>query len=360
MRTGVEVHVSDEQRRQLEAIASDGNNKYKHVIRVRIILLTDAGLGTMAIADRCDTSKPTVWRWQERFMEEGVAGLLRDKTRKPGKPPVPEATTGKLVETALSPAPKGETHWTVRGLAAVVGLGVSTTHRILSRHKIAPHRWKHHKVSTDPDYETKIRDVVGLYVNPPENAVVLSIDEKTQIQALGRTQKGLPMKPGRPATMTHDYKRNGTTTLFAALNTLNGKVIGRHSKRHRHQEFIEFLEQVKAEMPAGKDIHVILDNYAAHKHRAVKEWLKKHKRWHFHFTPTSCSWLNAVEGFFGKLARRRLRRGVHNSIEQLETAILDFIELHNAKEAKPFRWTASPERLIAARQRGNQVLGIDH
>ena len=360
MRTGVAFEVSDEQRKQLEAIAADGNSKQKHARRARIILLSDEGLGTMAIMAGTDSTKMTVWRWQQRFMDEGVEGLLRDKTRKPGKPPVPEATAGKLVETALSPPPNGETHWTVRALAAGVGIAASTAHRILSRHKIAPHRREHFKVSTDPDFETKIRDVVGLYMNPPDRAVVLSIDEKTQIQALGRTQKGLPMKPGRPATMTHDYKRHGTTTLFAALNTLDGTVIGRHSQRHRSREFIEFLEQIEAEVPAGRDIHAIVDNYSAHKNGAVREWLAEHERWHFHFTPTSCSWLNAVEGFFGKLARRRLRHGVHDSVEQLEKAILDFIELHNGKEAKPFNWTASPERLIAARQRGTQLIGTDH
>ena len=343
MRTGVHFKVSAEQRRQLEAIAADGNSRQKHAWRARIILLSDEGYGTMAIAAKAGvSSKATVWRWQRRFMEEGVEGLLRDKTRKPGKPPVPEATVRKVVGTALSDPPAEETHWTLRALAAVVDLAASTVRLILARHKIALHRWRHSEISTDPKFEEKVHKVIGLYVNPPKDAVVLSIDEKTQIQALGRTQKGLPMKPGRPATMTRDCKRNGTTTLFAALDILTGKVIGRHFQRHRHQELIEFLEQVEASMPAGKDIHVILDNYAAHKHEAVREWLSKRDRWQFHFTPTSCSWLNAVEGFFAKLACRRLRRGVHDSIEQLEKAILDFIDLHNGEEAKPFNWTASP------------------
>ena len=361
MRTGVHFKVSAEQRRQLEAIAADGNSRQKHAWRARIILLSDEGYGTMAIAAKAGvSSKATVWRWQRRFMEEGVEGLLRDKTRKPGKPPVPEATVRKVVGTALSDPPAEETHWTLRALAAVVDLAASTVRLILARHKIALHRWRHSEISTDPKFEEKVHKVIGLYVNPPKDAVVLSIDEKTQIQALGRTQKGLPMKPGRPATMTRDCKRNGTTTLFAALDILTGKVIGRHFQRHRHQELIEFLEQVEASMPAGKDIHVILDNYAAHKHEAVREWLSKRDRWQFHFTPTSCSWLNAVEGFFAKLACRRLRRGVHDSIEQLEKAILDFIDLHNGEEAKPFNWTASPERIIAARQRGVQMINSCH
>ena len=352
MRTGVEFEVSDEQRGRLEAIANDGNSRLKHARRARIILLADQGLGTMAIAAGTGASKPTVWRWQERFMEEGVDGLLRDKTRKPGTPPTPEAKVRELVETALAPPPGGETHWTVRALAAAVGVGASTAHVILTRHRIAPHRWRHFKISKDPEFEEKTRDITGLYMNPPDRAVVLSIDEKTQIQALARTQKGLPMKPGRPATMTHDYKRHGTTNLFAALNILDGKVIGRHAERHRSREFIEFLDQVDSTVPAGLAIHAILDNYAAHKHGAVGEWLADHPRWTFHFTPTSCSWMNAVEGFFGKLASRRLRRGAHDSVEQLEKSIMEFIELHNGKEAKAYNWTASPERLIAARQRG--------
>ena len=188
-------------------------------------------------------------------------------------------------------------------------------------------------------------------MNPPDRAVVLSIDGKTQIQALARTRKGLPMKPGRPATMTHDCKRHGATNLFAALNILDGKAVGRHAERHRSREFIEFLDQIERTVPAGLAIHAILDNYAAHKHGAVGEWLADHPRWTFHFTPTSCSWMNAVEGFFGKLASRRLRRGAHDSVEELEKSITDFIELHNGKEAKAYNWTASPERLIAARQR---------
>ena len=360
MRTGVEVKVSNGQRKRLEAIATDGNIKVKHQRRARIVLLTADGLGTMAIMAATGSAKATVWRWQKRYMKEGVEGLLRDKTRKPGKPRTSDAKALELVELAQRPAPDGETHWTIRALAKAVDLSTATVHKILARHEIKPHRVKSFKVSTDPEFTKKTYDVVGLYMNPPDGAVVLSIDEKTQIQALGRTQKSLPMKAGRPATMTHDYKRNGTTTLYAAQNTLDGTVIGRHSKRHRHQEFIAFLEQVEEEVPAGRPIHAIVDNYSAHKHKAVLEWLKEHRRWTFHSTPTSCSWMNAVEGFFGKLARRRLQRGVHDSVEDLERSILDFIDLHNEKEAKPFRWTASPERLVAARQRGYQMIRTVH
>ena len=360
MRTGVDFDVSDEQRERLEKIANSGNSRTKHARRARIILLTDDGLGTMAVASGAGASKPTVWRWQRRFMEEGVEGLLRDMTRKSGTPPVPEEKVRKLVKLAPTRPPNGETHWTVRALAKEVGVSPATAHRLLVRHRLAPHKVRQFKVSTDPKFAEKTHDVIELYMDPPDRSVVLSIDEKTQIQALGRTQKGLPMKPGRPATMTHDYKRNGTTTLFAAMNILDGTVIGSHSERHRHQEFIAFLEQVDKEVPAGRKIHAIVDNYSAHKHKAVLEWLKDHPRWTLHFTPTSCSWMNAVEGFFGKLANRRLRRGVFDSLEDLKTSIQNFIALHNEKEAKPFKWTASPERLIAVRQRGYQMTEIDH
>ena len=250
MRTGVEVKAADEQCKRLEVIAADGNSKGKHICRARIILLTADGLGTMAIAAAADAPKPTVWRWQRRYMEEGVEGLLRDKTRKSGNPPTSEKKVRELLTLAAGRPPDGETHWTVRSLAKKVGIGRATAHRILVRHKIKPHRMKSFKVSTDPEFEKKTYDVTGLYMDPPDRAVVLSIDEKTQIQAVGRTQKGLPMKEERPATMTHDYKGNGTATLFAALNTLHGTVIGRHSERRRRQEFIAFLEQVDREVPA--------------------------------------------------------------------------------------------------------------
>jgi transposase len=224
---------------------------------------------------------------------------------------------------------------------------------------LVPHRWRQFKLSNDPAFAEKIEDVVGLYVDPPEHAVVLSIDEKSQIQALDRTQPGLPMKRGRLGTMTHDYKRNGTTTLFAALNVLDGKVIGRNMQRHRHQEFIRFLNAVEREVSQGKAIHVILDNYAVHKHPKVRAWLARHPRWTFHFTPTSASWLNAVEGFFAKLSRRKLQRGVFHSVVALQTAINDFVEQHN-QSPKPFVWRADPKDVIAAVKRGHQVLETIH
>ena len=240
-------------------------------------------------------------------------------------------------------------------MAKAVGISVSSVQRIWRAHGLQPHRMRQFKLSNDPQFAAKLRDIVGLYVDPPAHAVVLSVDEKSQIQALDRTQPGLPMKKGRCGTMTHDYKRNGTTTLFAALDVLEGTVIGRCMQRHRHQEFIRFLNAIEAEVPAGKLVHVILDNYATHKHPKVVRWLARHPRFTFHFTPTSASWLNAVEGFFAKLTKRRLKRGVFHSIVDLQAAINRFVAEANA-DPSPFLWTKDPDKIIAAVKRGHQAL----
>jgi transposase len=329
------------------------------VWRANIILATADGCGTFEIMRRSGRSKPVVWRWQERFMQEGVEGLLRDKTRKPGKAPLPAEIVQRVVDLALSPPPGETTHWTGRMLAKAAGVSLRSVQRILEAHQLAPHRIRTFKLSKDPEFADKLRDIVGLYVDPPAHAVVLSVDEKSQIQALDRTQPGLPMKKGRAGTMTHDYKRHGTTTLFAALNVLEGNVIGRNMQRHRHQEFIRFLNAIEAEVPAGKLIHAIVDNYATHKHPKVRTWLANHPRWTFHFTPTSASWLNAVEGFFAKLTRRRLKRGVFRSVVDLQAAINRFVEETNA-DPKPFIWTADPNRVLAAVKRGKQKLESIH
>ena len=240
-------------------------------------------------------------------------------------------------------------------LAKAAGVSLRSVQRILEAHQLAPHRMRTFKLSTDPKFAEKLKDVVGLYVDPPAHAVVLSVDEKSQIQALDRTQPGLPMKPGRAGTMTYDYKRHGTTTLFAALNILDGTVIGRNMQRHRHQEFIRFLNTIEEQVPVGKVIHTIVDNYATHKHPKVRQWLARHPRWTFHFTPTSASWLNAVEGFFAKLTRQRLKRGVFRSVIDLQVAINRFVAETNLNP-KPFVWTADPKRVIAAVKRGKQTL----
>lgn len=359
MRTGISVTVTPDDRRQLEAIVADRNRAQKHVARARVILATADGCGTNEVVRRSGLSKPVVWRWQERFMHEGIAGLLRDKTRKPGKPPVGDEIIARVIELTLDDPPGETTHWTVRMMADVIGIGSATVHRIWRAHGLTPHRMRNFKLSNDPRFAEKLKDVIGLYVEPPAHAIVLSLDEKSQIQALDRTQPGLPMKKGRCGTMTHDYKRHGTTTLFAALNSLDGTVIGRNMQRHRHQEFIRFLNTIERAVPAGKVIHVVLDNYATHKHPKVRAWLERHPRWTFHFTPTSASWLNAVEGFFAKLTRRRLQRGVFRSVNDLQTAINRFVAETN-ENPKPFVWTADPNRIISAVNRGKHVIEAIH
>ena len=359
MRAGIIVKVTRADRHRLEAIVSDRSAPQKHVWRANIILATADGCGTAEIMRRSGKSKPVVWRWQARFMAEGVEGLTRDKTRKPGKPPLPTGTVQRVVDLALGPPPGETTHWTGRMLAKAAGVSLRSVQRILEAHQLAPHRIRTFKLSNDPKFAEKLKDVVGLYVDPPAHAVILSVDEKSQIQALDRTQPGLPMKPGRAGTMTHDYKRHGTTTLFAALNILDGTVIGRNMQRHRHQEFIRFLNTIEEQVPAGKVIHAIVDNYATHKHPKVRQWLARHPRWTFHFTPTSASWLNAVEGFFAKLTRRRLKRGVFRSVVDLQVAINHFVAETNA-DPKPFVWTADPKRVLAAVKRGKQALKSLH
>src|ERR1700758_509817 len=356
MRAGIVVNVTRADRRRLEAIISDRSAPQKHVWRAQIILATADGCGTAEIMRRSGRAKPVVWTWQARFMAEGGDGLLRDQ---PGKPPLPAITVQRVVDLVTGPPPGGTTHWTGRMLAKAAGISLRSVQRILEAHQLTPHRIRTFKLSNDPKFAEKLRDVVGLYVDPPAHDVVLSVDEKSQIQALDRTQPGLPMKPGRAGTMTHDYKRNGTTTPFAALNVLDGTVIGRNMKRHRHQEFIRFLSEVDAQVPKRKSIHAIIDNYATHKHPKVQKWLAKPPRWTFHFTPTSASWLNAVEGFFAKLTNRRLKRGVFRSVAELEVAIERFISEANA-EPKPFVWTTRPNRILAAVKRGKQALESVH
>ena len=292
-------------------------------------------------------------------MVEGVDGLLRDKTRPPGKAPVERETVERVVAFTLEPPPHEATHWTGRAMAEAVGLAVSTVQKIWAAHGLVPHRFRQFKLSRDPAFAEKVRDVIGLYVDPPDHAIVLSIDEKSQIQALDRTQPGLPMKRGRRATMTHDYKRHGTTTLFAALNVLDGTVIGRNMQRHRHEEFIRFLNEVNRALPSGREVHAIVDNYATHKHPKIRAWLARHPNWTFHFTPTSSSWLNAVEGFFATLTRRRLKHGVFHSLADLQAAINRFVAEHNQNPA-PFTWKANPDDIIAAAKRGHQTLESIH
>src|SRR5215207_4740018 len=354
MREGLPAEVWAADRARLEAVVADRNSPQKHVWRAEIILATAEGLGTNAIVRRAGVSKPCVWRWQARFMAEGLDGLLRDKTRPPGTPPLPRATVERVVELTRQVPPGETTHWTGRAMAKAIGISLSAVQGIWKAHGLVPHRVRTFKLSKDPAFISKLRDIVGLYMRPPAHAVVLSVDEKSQIQALDRTQPGLPMKEGRCATMTHDYERNGTTTLFAALNVLDGTVVGRCMQRHRHQEFLRFLNAVEAAVPAGKLVHAILDNYGTHKHPKVLAWLARHPRWTFHFTPTSCSWLNAVEGFFATLTKRRLRRASFASLVELQAAIKRYLAEAN-ENPRPFVWTAEPDGIIEKVRRGYQA-----
>jgi transposase len=359
MRTGIKFDVSPADRLRLERVIRDRNAAQKHAWRASIILLSADGAGTAAIMRQTGKSKTCVWRWQERYMAAGVDGLLRDKTRPSRIAPLKPDVIDGVVALTLTDPPGETTHWTAVMMAAASNISASAVRRIWKAHGLQPHRYRQFKLSNDPKFADKLHDVVGLYVDPPAHAIVLSFDEKSQIQALDRTQPGLPMKKGRLGTMTHDYKRNGTTTLFAALNILDGTVIGRNMQQHRHQEFIRFLNTINASVPTDKAVHVILDNYAAHKHAKVREWLDRHPRFTFHFTPTSYSWLNAVEGFFAKLTKRRLKRGVFHSVVDLQAAINRFVAEQNANP-KPFRWTADPDKIIAAVKRGHQALESIH
>jgi transposase len=359
MRKGISITVTAEDRVRLDTIIRNRNSPQKHVWRARIIVLTADGEGNTAITRTVGKGKTVVWRWQERFMHQGIEGLTRDKTRPSRIPPLPAETVDRVVVLTNQAPPHEATHWSAPAMAKTVGISPSSVRRIWIGQGLQPHRVRSFKISNDPRFADKLKDVVGLYVDPPAHAVVLSIDEKSQIQALDRTQPGLPMKKGRCATMTHDYKRHGTTTLFAALDILEGKVIGRCMQRHRHQEFIRFLNAIEREVAADKTVHVVLDNYATHKHPKVTAWLARHQRFTFHFTPTSCSWANAVEGLFAKLTRQRLKRGVFTSIVELQAAINRFIAETNDKP-KPFVWTKSADAILAAVNRGRQALDAIH
>jgi transposase len=354
---GVQLAPGDRER--LEKLIRDRNTPQKVVWRSRIVLLTADGLGAVAVGSTVGKSLLTVRRWRRRFVAKGVEGLLKDGTRPPGRKPLTAETIKQVVDLTLHQKPPNGTHWSLRTMAARVGIAPSTVRKIWVAHGLKPHLIKRFKLSRDPDFAAKVEDIVGLYLDPPDKALVLSVDEKSQIQALDRTQPGLPMKRGRAGTMTHDYKRNGTTTLFAALNMLDGKVIGACMPRHRAREFLRFLKRIDQETPADLDLHLIVDNYATHKTPAVKRWLKAHRRFHLHFTPTSASWINMVERFFAAITGQRIRRGVFKSVADLETAIMSYLEQHNASP-KPFIWTASTRAILEKVARAKQALESVH
>ncbi len=294
-----------------------------------------------------------------RFEERGIASVLGDAPGRGRPREIRDSVATKIVDAVLKGPPKHATQWSLRALAERYGIGITSVQRILRVHNLKPHRWETFKFSRDPDFAAKLRDVVGLYMNPPANAVVLSVDEKSGTQALERTAPMLPIRPGLPARQTHDYRRNGTTTLFAALNTLSGKVLQHCQPRHTHVEFIEFLKRIDRNIPKRLDVHIIMDNYATHKHAATRAWLDTHPRFHVHFTPTSSSWLNAIERFFSEITSRRIRRGSFPSVRRLIKAIEDFVEDYNAN-ARPFVWTKSAKTILDKIKKCHAIYGARH
>ena len=347
MRVAKSVELSSDDDRRLRILSKRKRVEARAQLRARIVLLAADGTSDMDIAAALNIDRRVAARWRARFLAAGVDGLLQDAGR-PGRPRSARAAVSEeqVVHTTLQQKPAGATHWSTRTLAAHLGTSASSVARIWRAHGLKPHRVRTFKLSNDKHFVEKLEDIVGLYLNPPENALVLSCDEKTQIQALDRTQPGLPFKRGRAQTMTHDYKRNGVTTLFAALNMLTGKVLSMIDPLHRHQEWLRFLKMIDRSTPKNKHLHLIVDNYATHKHPEVQKWLAKHKRFHIHFTPTSSSWLNMVERFFRDITDKRIRRGVFASLADLESAINDYIAVHNTKP-KPFIWTAKASDILA-------------
>lgn len=345
------IELTEEQRNEFHRCCRSGKTPRRLKERLSIVLLADEGLSNYEICKRLPFSIPKIARWRNRFAESGLEGIEKDLPRggnHGGADSKKQARLRKRIieyTTSKDKLPKGSTHWTTRTLAAELRTNHMFVARVWSECGFKPHLIRQFKISNDPHFEEKLEDVVGLYLNPPENAVVFSVDEKSSIQALDRTQPGLPMKPGRAGTWTHDYKRHGTSTLFAALNVFTGEIIGECKKRHRHQEFLSFLKTVEAQTPKDKELHVIVDNYSTHKHAKVRNWLAKNPRVAMHFIPTSSSWLNLVERFFGLITEKQIRRGVFSSVKDLEQKIINFIEQHNANP-KPFVWTKTAETII--------------
>jgi transposase len=349
------ISITDSQQEVLERLAGSGVAAHRDVARARVLLLAGEGVANSRIAAQVGVSATTVQAWRERFAEEGLKAFGGVRPGRGRKPSIPAAKVAEIVHATLHSKPDGETHWSCRSMAKAQGVSPATVQRIWSARGLKPHLLKTFKLSNDKRFEEKLVDVVGLYLNPPEQAVVLCMDEKSQIQALDRTQASLPIKKGRAGTMTHDYKRNGTTTLFAALDVLSGAVIGQCLPRHRHEEFLRFLRTINREVPKGLQVHLILDNYSTHTHANVAKWLAKHPRFQLHFTPTSSSWLNLVERWFGKLTDKAIRRGVFHSVPELIAAIDDYLQANN-KNPKPFVWTATADPILAKVRRGHVTL----
>jgi len=344
--------ITDEERAELERLVRSKLTSVRLMQRARIVLLAAEGRQNKAIAAQLGVGRVQVGRWRERYAQGGLAAVEHDLPR--GAPPV-TVDVARLVELTTQSKPKAATQWSTRTMAEELGVSAASVSRHWRANGLKPHLMRGFKVSRDPKFVEKLEDIVGLYMSPPEHALVLCCDEKSQVQALDRTQPGLPLKKGRAATMTHDYKRNGTTTLFAALNILDGQVIGQCQRRHTHAEWLKFLKQIDRETPKNKTLHLIVDNYATHKHPNVQKWLARHPRFHMHFTPTSASWLNMVERFFRDITTERLRRGVFTNVPELVTAIDEYIAHHNTKP-KPFIWTKSARDILQKVIRANSRL----
>ena len=351
--------VSPEQHQTLESWVRAHNTSQSVVLRARIVLLAAEGHANHAIAAELKTTRSTVLLWRERFAKDGPAGLRKVAAGRGRKPAIPVATIRQIVDRTLQSTPPGATHWSCRTMAEAVGVSPNTVNRVWRENGLKPHLVRKFKLSSDPRFIEKLTDVVGLYMHPPERALVLCVDEKSQIQALDRTQPGLPLKRGRARTMTHDYKRNGTAALFAALNLLDGTVLGQVHLQHRHQEFLSFLRRLDREYPKDLDLHLILDNYGTHGHPKVKAWLSSRPRFHLHFVPTSSSWLNLIEVWFSQLTNRAIRRGSFAGVGELVIAIHGYIEAHNA-DPKPFVWTASVEAILEKVNRCRAISRTEH
>lgn len=352
MRVAPEIVLTDEEHAELTKLERSRLTSVRLAQRARIVLLAATGMQNKDIAQQLGVGRVQVGRWRERYAEARLAGIERDLPR--GAPPA-KVDVARLVELTTQTKPVAATHWSTRTMAAKLGVSAASVSRHWRANGLKPHVVRGFKVSRDPQFVEKLEDIVGLYMSPPEHALVLCCDEKSQVQALDRTQPGLPLKKGRAETMTHDYKRNGTTTLFAALNVLDGQVIGQCQPRHTHAEWLKFLKKIDRETPKDKALHLIADNYATHKHPVVQEWLAKHPRFHMHFTPTSASWLNMVERFFRDITTERLRRGVFTSVPELIGAIDEYIAHHNIKP-KPFIWTKSARDILQKVIRANSRL----
>jgi len=359
MRKARAIELTEAERLGLERIVRAQRTEVRLLERARVVLLAAEGLGDIEIGKQLGVSRQKAARWRGRFAELRQAGLERDRAGRGRKKTVSAEQVAEVIRRTTQERPAGQTHWSTRTLAAAMGLGATTVRSIWQAHGLKPHLASTFKVSNDPHFAEKLEDIVGLYLAAPEHALVLCCDEKSQVQALDRTQPGLPLKKGRAETFTHDYVRNGTTTLFAALNVADGQVISTCQPKHRHQEWLKFLKLLDQKTPSERTLHVILDNYATHKHPKVKEWLKRHPRFHLHFTPTSASWLNMVERFFREITTKRLRRGVFRSLGDLIAAIDDYI-LHYNQRPTPFVWTAKASDILAKVQRARASLDSLH